>query len=141
VIHNYSESRLKQTLNKLKSCINRTLNKVLIQEIFVNLTCVNQTPVYSEDKSWSLYNYLLVPDWCRAKVRNSNSSMRMWLRIHIKTIWTALVSPFFNGVWMLFFFLHFDIARYIHVCIMSVKMNLFALAAKHNKKAYFSACF
>jgi hypothetical protein len=24
-----------------------------MKEIFVNLTCINQTPVYSEHKSWS----------------------------------------------------------------------------------------
>ena len=40
-------------LNKLESCLNQTLNKVPMLEIFVNLTCINQTPVYSEDKSWS----------------------------------------------------------------------------------------
>ena len=44
---------LSLTLNKLKFCINRTLNKVLMQKIFVNLTCINQTPVYFEHKSWS----------------------------------------------------------------------------------------
>jgi len=27
-----------------------------MQEIFVNLTCINQTPVYSEHKSWSQGN-------------------------------------------------------------------------------------
>jgi hypothetical protein len=49
----YSETCLKRTLDKPKSCINRTCNKVLMQEIFVNLTCINQIPVYSEHKSWS----------------------------------------------------------------------------------------
>jgi hypothetical protein len=44
---------LSWTPNKLESCINWTLNKVQIYEIFVNLTCINQTPVYSEHKSWS----------------------------------------------------------------------------------------
>ena len=33
--------------------MNQTLNKVLMQEIFVKLTCVNRTPVYSKHKSWS----------------------------------------------------------------------------------------
>jgi hypothetical protein len=28
-------------------------NQVQIQKIFVNLTCINRTPVYSEHKSWS----------------------------------------------------------------------------------------
>ena len=49
----YSEICLSLTLNKPKFCINRTLNKVLMQKIFVNLTCINQTPVYFEHKSWS----------------------------------------------------------------------------------------
>jgi hypothetical protein len=40
-------------LNKLESCLNQTLNKAPMLEIFVNLTCINQTPVYSEDISWS----------------------------------------------------------------------------------------
>jgi hypothetical protein len=43
-----SEICLSWTLNKPKSCINRTLNKVLMQEIFANLTCINRTPVYSK---------------------------------------------------------------------------------------------
>ena len=34
--HKYSETCIVQTLNKPKSCINRTLNKVLMQEIFTN---------------------------------------------------------------------------------------------------------
>ena len=37
----YSETCLNRTLNKPKSCIHRILNKVLMQEIFVNLTCIN----------------------------------------------------------------------------------------------------
>ena len=41
------------SVNKLESCINRSLNKVPIQEIFVNLTSINQTPVYSEHKGFS----------------------------------------------------------------------------------------
>ena len=48
----YNETCLKRTLNKPKSCINRTLNRVLMKEIFVNLTCINRTPVYSEHKNW-----------------------------------------------------------------------------------------
>ena len=46
-INMFSENCLKQTLNKPESCINRTLNKVQMYEIFVNLTCINQTLVYS----------------------------------------------------------------------------------------------
>ena len=49
----YGETCLRLTLNKPKSCINRILNKVRLQEIFGNLTCITQTPVYSERKSWS----------------------------------------------------------------------------------------
>ena len=49
----YSETCLNGILNKPKSCINRTLNEVPIQDIFVSLTCIDQTPVYSEHKSWS----------------------------------------------------------------------------------------
>ena len=49
----YSETCLNRTLINLKSCINRTLKKVQMKEIFVNLTCINQTPVYYEHKSWS----------------------------------------------------------------------------------------
>ena len=42
------------TLDKMKSCtyINWTLNNVVL--IFVNLTCINQTPVYSEHKADSI---------------------------------------------------------------------------------------
>ena len=47
----YSETCLNRTQSKMKSCINQTLNKVPMQEIFVNLT--NRTTVYSEDKSCS----------------------------------------------------------------------------------------
>jgi hypothetical protein len=44
MINKYSET---------KSFINQTLNKVPInQKMFVNLTCLNQTPVYFEYKSW-----------------------------------------------------------------------------------------
>ena len=46
----YNENCVNQTLNKLESCINLTLNKVLMLEIFVNLTCINQAPVYSKHK-------------------------------------------------------------------------------------------
>ena len=47
------ETCLNRTLSKLESCINQTLNKVIMQEMFVNWTCINQTPVYSEHKCWS----------------------------------------------------------------------------------------
>ena len=50
---NKPKSCINRTLNKPKSCINRILNKVPIKKIFVNLTCINQTPVYSEHNSWS----------------------------------------------------------------------------------------
>ena len=36
----YSEICLNRTLNKLKSCIKRTLHKIPMSEIFVNLTCL-----------------------------------------------------------------------------------------------------
>ena len=49
----YSDTCLNRTSTKPKSCINRNLNKVIIQEIFVNLTCTNRTPVYSKHTSWS----------------------------------------------------------------------------------------
>ena len=49
----YSETCLNQTLNKTESCINQTINKVPLHQISVNLTCINQTPVYFECKSWS----------------------------------------------------------------------------------------
>ena len=39
-------------LNRHKFCINQIINKVPMLEIFVNLICMNQTPVYSEHKSW-----------------------------------------------------------------------------------------
>jgi hypothetical protein len=39
---------LNQTVNKTESCINHTFNKVPLQEIFVTITCINWTPVYSE---------------------------------------------------------------------------------------------
>jgi hypothetical protein len=39
--------------NEKESCINRTLNKVSVPEIFVNLTYIIETPVYSEHKRWS----------------------------------------------------------------------------------------
>ena len=49
----YIETSLNQTLNKPESCINRKFNKVPMYEIFVNLTCIKQIPVYSEHISWS----------------------------------------------------------------------------------------
>ena len=48
-----SETCLSWTLNISKSCLNGTLKKVPMSEIFVNLTCINWTPVYSEHESWS----------------------------------------------------------------------------------------
>jgi len=51
--NHYSESCRKQPLNKMDSYINRSLNKVSTQEIVVNLTSINGTPVYSEHKRWS----------------------------------------------------------------------------------------
>ena len=50
---NYSETCLNSTLNKPESYIKRTLNKLLMQKIFVYLTCINRTPVYSKHKSFS----------------------------------------------------------------------------------------
>jgi ribosome biogenesis protein Tsr3 len=49
------EKCLNQTLNKTESYINWTRNKVSMPEIFVDLTCINQTPVYSEDNGHSVY--------------------------------------------------------------------------------------
>ena len=48
-----SETCLNHTMNKPKCCINQTLNKVPMQETFVNWTCINQIPFYSKHKSWS----------------------------------------------------------------------------------------
>jgi hypothetical protein len=44
---------LNRTLNKNKSYINPTLIKVSMPEIFVKIICINQSPVWSELKSWS----------------------------------------------------------------------------------------
>ena len=41
----YSETCLNRTLNKQEFCINRTFIKVQMQATFVNLTCINRTPV------------------------------------------------------------------------------------------------
>jgi hypothetical protein len=51
----YSKTRLNRTLNKPEFCINQTLNKfkVPMLELFINLTCINQTAVYFGQKSWS----------------------------------------------------------------------------------------
>jgi hypothetical protein len=38
-------------LNKLESLINWTLNKLPMEKICVNLTCINRAPVYSEHRS------------------------------------------------------------------------------------------
>jgi hypothetical protein len=43
----------KPNLQKTESCINQTLNEVPMQEIFINLTCINWTPVYYKHKSLS----------------------------------------------------------------------------------------
>ena len=40
-----------QALNKSKSFKKRILNNVLMLEIFVNLTCINQALAYSEHKA------------------------------------------------------------------------------------------
>jgi len=40
-------------MNKPKLCINRTIKKVPMQKIFVYLTCINRTSVYSKHKNWS----------------------------------------------------------------------------------------
>jgi len=49
----YSETCLHWTLNKPKSCINQTLNKVQMKEIFVNLAYINRTHLFRTIKSWS----------------------------------------------------------------------------------------
>ena len=49
----YSKTCLNRTLNKPESCINHIKIKVPMMQIFVNLTCINRTPVYSEHKSCS----------------------------------------------------------------------------------------
>ena len=49
----YSETFLNRTVNKPEFCIIPILYKVPVKEIFVNLTCINRTPVYSEQKSGS----------------------------------------------------------------------------------------
>jgi hypothetical protein len=42
---------------EMESCINLSLNNnIPMQEDFVNLTCINLTPVYSELKSWSQWH-------------------------------------------------------------------------------------
>jgi hypothetical protein len=51
---NKTETCLNRTLNKTETCLNQTLNEVTMKEIFVNLTCINHTPVYSEHKRWFL---------------------------------------------------------------------------------------
>jgi hypothetical protein len=40
-------------MNKPESCINETSDKVPMQEIFVNVTCIKRNPVYYEDESLS----------------------------------------------------------------------------------------
>ena len=54
----YSETCLKQTGNKTESCLNQALNEVPMQKIFVNLTCINQTPTNSRLISWSQGGYV-----------------------------------------------------------------------------------
>ena len=50
----YSESCLSRILDTTKSCINQTFTNVSLQEIYINLTCINQnTCLYPEVKSWS----------------------------------------------------------------------------------------
>jgi len=53
IYRKYSQTSLNRTMNKTESCINLTLNKFTVQEIYVNLTCINRIPVYSEHKRWS----------------------------------------------------------------------------------------
>lgn len=43
----YDKSCLKRTMNKTEPCINQTLNMVSMWSIFINLTCIYRTPVYS----------------------------------------------------------------------------------------------
>ena len=47
----YCENYFNRTRNKQEICIYRTLDKVLMQDIFVNLSCINRLSVYSERKS------------------------------------------------------------------------------------------
>ena len=44
----------------MESCINQTLNKFSVQEIFHNLICIIWTPVNSEHKSWSHRFFVVV---------------------------------------------------------------------------------
>jgi len=39
------------TLNKTESCINQTLSKVPVQEIFVNLSCISQNFTIADTKA------------------------------------------------------------------------------------------
>ena len=73
----YSETHINRTLNKLEFYINQAFNKIPMEEIFVNLTCVYRMPVYSEQKSWSLrsfsldrYHCMSYPYWFVIKDQN-----------------------------------------------------------------------
>ena len=54
----YSETCVNRTLNNSDSSINLNLDKVPMHKLFVNLTCINRTPVYSKNKSWFLGDYI-----------------------------------------------------------------------------------
>lgn len=48
----YCEICLKWALSKTKFCINRTSNKFQIPWLFINLSCINPTPVYIKHNRW-----------------------------------------------------------------------------------------
>ena len=54
----YSETCVNRTLNNSDSSINLNLDKVKMHKFFVNLTCINRTPVYSKNKSWFQGDYI-----------------------------------------------------------------------------------
>jgi hypothetical protein len=55
----YSETSLNRAMTKPEFCINRSLNKVPMSEIFV-FNLYNRTPVYSEHTTWPPWQILYI---------------------------------------------------------------------------------
>ena len=87
-----------------ETCLNQTLNKVPMQEIIVNLTCIDQTPVYSEHKSWSQGG--LVQSECL--LFNANSAIFQLYHGQNKLIFNEMImrSPLYqtNGLGCIFIY-------------------------------------
>ena len=94
---------LNHTLNKTESCINQTLKKVPMSEIF-NLTSINKTPVYFQLFARFLcIIFSSLFDTYQIKIRTNNCSY-LYFKVN-----------YFTHIYILLCFIHFYSCKYLKV--------------------------